>query len=42
MDYKYGASKWRDFYYENDASRKPEYVFCTLCDSLHTTTPQVH
>lgn len=41
MDYKYGASKWKDFHFEQD-SRKPEHVFCPFCDSIHTSTAHAH
>lgn len=41
MDYKYGASKWKNFHFERESSNK-EYSFCSLCDEIYTTSEQEH
>lgn len=41
MDYKYGASKWKDFHFEQDIANK-DYSFCSLCDEIHTMSEAEH
>jgi hypothetical protein len=33
MDYKYGASKWKNYHFENEASNL-NYSFCENCDDV--------